>query len=111
MTEFEPATLTEALLVVKGTAAPSPFKLARAPRRGKRDTQLSHFPLRLDETRHRRLRLAAAHLRQSGHKLVLAALDHYLDRVVPGQLGRPCPCLEEGRRKPDACVLVPMPAP
>ncbi len=48
--------------------------------------------LRLDATRHLRLKLAAAHLQQSLQDVLTDALDGHLDRVVPGLLGESCAC-------------------
>src|SRR5258707_1034551 len=63
-----------------------------------------HGSLPLDPARHRRLRLAAAHLDQTEEALMLAALDHYLDRVVSPLLDGRCACLEEGRTSGQGCV-------
>jgi hypothetical protein len=62
------------------------------------------FSLPLDPARHRRLRLAAAHLDQTEDALMLAALDHYLDRVVSPLLDGRCACLEEGRASGPGCA-------
>ena len=64
---------------------------------------LRHITLPLDPTRHRRLRLAAAHLDQTEDALMIAALDHYLDRVVSVLLDGRCACLEEGRTHGQGC--------
>lgn len=53
--------------------------------------------LRLDADRHRRLRLAALHQGSSGQKLLLAALDAYLDSSGAHALEKDCACL---RRRP-----------
>jgi len=88
------ASLSDSLLVVKGAAAPScaPKRL----RRGRVDDNRVRVALRLDDMRHRGLRLAAAHMRKSVQAVMLAALDHYLERIVPNTLGEPCPCLDRG---------------
>jgi hypothetical protein len=98
MSLYEPASLTEALIVAKGAAAPSHFTTARREpdpirHRPRPAEGRARLPLRLDEERHRRLRLATAHLRKSGQALLLAALDHYLDHVVPALIPGRCPCL------------------
>ena len=64
---------------------------------------LRQVTLALDPTRHRRLRLAAAHLDQTEDALMVAALDHYLDRVVSVLLDGRCACLEEGRSCGQGC--------
>lgn len=89
------ASLTDALLVVKGAAAPS-RPVPQAQRQSARSEGVLRVALRLDEPRHRRLRLTAAHFRKSAQAVVLAALDHYLDRIVPSVLDERCACL--GRR-------------
>ena len=98
MSLLEAASLTDALLAAKGSAAPSrngtSHPALAGVRRIRREDGRSRVPLRLDEMRHRRLRLAGAHLHLSAQALLLAALDHYLDRVVPGKLAEGCPCLE-----------------
>jgi hypothetical protein len=89
------AALTDALLVVKGQAAPSrpvPLYPQRQRRAGREDARL-RVPLRLDEARHRKLRIAAAHFRKSAQAVMMAALDHYLDRIVPSVLDERCECL------------------
>jgi len=97
------ASLSEALLVVKGAAQPISMALPRARR-----TAVNARPrvsMRIDETQHRRLRLAAAHLRKSVHAVLLDALDHYLDQVAPGSAGQSCACL--GGRAADTGAVMP----
>jgi hypothetical protein len=100
------ASLTGALLSGKeGTArapdAPGPAAPTAAIEGG---DALRHVSLALDATRHRRLRLAAAHLDQTEDALMIAALDHYLDRVVSALLDGRCACLEEGRTTGPGCA-------
>ena len=47
--------------------------------------------LRLDDRRHRRLRIAAVHLDASLQQLLTHALDQYLAQVAPD-----CPCMGHG---------------
>jgi hypothetical protein len=97
------ASLTDALLVAKGAAAPS----RPAPqRRSARNDGRLRVALRLDEPRHRRLRLAAAHFHKTVQGVMEAALDHYLDRIVPSVLEENCECLA---RRATADTVVPMP--
>ncbi len=96
MSPSEVASLSDALLVVKGAARPSATK--RKVRRGSFDDGRVRVALRLDEPRHHRLRLAAAHLHKSAAAVLLAALDHYLDRIVPNALEESCACLEQGAK-------------
>ena len=105
MSLLDPASLTEALLVAKGAAEPSRFTRARGggigvARRTRPTDGRARLALRLDDARHRRLRLATAHLRQSGQALLLAALDHYLDHVVPTLIDGRCHCLACGEAPP-----------
>ena len=96
------ASLTDALLVVKGAAAPS-RPAPQPPRRSTPSVGYLRVGVRLDEPRHRRLRLTAAHFRKSAQAVMLAALDHYLDRIVPSVLDKRCECL--GRRAAAATVV------
>jgi hypothetical protein len=90
------ASLSETLLVVKGGAAPSCVP-TRQLRRGSAGDGRVRVALRLDEPRHRRLRLAAAQLRKSAQGVIQAAIDHYLERIVANSLAEPCPCLERAQ--------------
>ncbi len=114
MSRFDSASLTADLLATKGEARPtklaSPFgdRIGLASIYG--GASLHSFPrlnplasrgepqcrmlLRIDEQRRHRLRLAAAHLGKSSQAVLVAALDHYLSRVVPTLLATPCPCIE-----------------
>src|SRR5258707_14639661 len=83
---------------------PSPPGPAAPPAAAEGGDALRQFSLPLDPARHRRLRLAAAHLDQTEEALMLAALDHYLDRVVSPLLDGRCACLEEGRTSGQGCV-------
>ncbi len=51
--------------------------------------------VRLDDDRHRRLRLAALHLGRSGQQIMIEALDAYLERAAPAILGGQCACLQQ----------------
>jgi hypothetical protein len=109
MSAFDPAALTDALLVVKGAAAPSRPTPQRAVRRTRDDARV-RVAIRLEEPHHRRLRLAAAHLHKSVQAVLLLALDHYLDRIVPNVIDQRCQCL--GRRAAqDTVVPVPFRSP
>ena len=96
------ASLTGALLTSK-EAALRPPGAASAPHAGESSDAPRQVALTLDPTRHRRLRLAAAHLDQTEDALMVAALDHYLDRVVSVLLDGRCACLEDGRTSAQAC--------
>jgi len=106
------ASLSGALLSGKdGTAhAPSTPRVQRPqgpavpPAAAEGGDTLRQLSLRLDPARHRRLRLAAAHLDRTEEALMLAALDHYLGNVVSPLLEGRCACLEEGRTTGQGCV-------
>ena len=52
--------------------------------------------LRLSADQHLRLKLAAAHLRQSSQALLMAALDEYLAKAAPEVRNGGCNCLMSG---------------
>lgn len=118
----EPASLTSALLVRKGTAVPAGYvSLAAAVRSvrsepaeatvtpldahagARRRRQQESVPdarvrisLRLDEERHLKLKLTAAHMQKKLQDVVIAALDGYLDQIGPAVMNGHCACLEGG---------------
>lgn len=107
MSSSDAAPLTAALLARKGTAAPAALgagasRPAAAPGQTDgivRDGERARVTLRLDEQRHLRLKLTAAHLQQSLQELMTEALDRYLDQVGPQMLSSNCTCLAaRGRR-------------
>ena len=58
--------------------------------------------LRLDDARHRRLRLAAIHLDASLQQILTHALDQYLAQVAPD-----CPCMGRGCASGEPCASTP----
>ena len=64
--------------------------------------KLVKVSLRLDPARHLRLRLSAAHMRQSAQQLLLSALDHYLDQVIRPEGNGGCAFLRAQAEKPAA---------
>lgn len=56
--------------------------------------QRAKLSVRLDQDRHLRLKLAAAHLRRSSQTIMLEALDAYLTQVTPA-IGGNCVCLSD----------------
>jgi hypothetical protein len=100
------ASLTGALLSGKDATprTPGPHEPAAPPAAAESGDAPRYVSLPLDPARHRRLRLAAAHLDQTEDALMLAALDHFLDRVVPTLLDGRCACLEEGRAAGQGCA-------
>ena len=110
------ASLTPSLLVAKGTASPSgerqdadgkvQFLPERSDERSDGDDGITRVSLRLPTARHLRLRLAAAHLGRSNQALMLAAIDHYIDNVLPLLMAGRCACLEQGRMPAGSCAAL-----
>ncbi len=99
------ASLTGALLSGKDATAQSQIAQATgSPLAAEGSEALRQVALPLDAARHRRLRLAAAHLDQTENAVIVAALDHYFDRVVSPLLDGRCACLEEGRTSGQGCL-------
>ncbi|HXZ00961.1 MAG TPA: hypothetical protein VEI03_13245 [Stellaceae bacterium] len=107
------ASLTASLLAPKANAAPEMAQAAvdmggnvqflpKPPRAGKGEGMV-RVSLRMSTERHLRLRLAAAHLGRSNHALMLAAVDHYIDHILPPLLAGHCACLEQGRMPAGGC--------
>jgi hypothetical protein len=121
----EAASLTSALLVRKGAAVPAGYvslaaivRGVRAPeanesvvapladagktgatrprRRRSASDPRARISLRLDDERHLKLKLTAAHLHKKLQDVVIAALDGYLDQVGPAVMNGNCACLESG---------------
>lgn len=96
-----PAKLTSHLLARKGGAAPAalgahtpqPAPRTRTALPGRNTGAPARLTLRLDERRHLRLKLTAAHLQQSLQAVLSEALDRYLDQVSPEMLSNNCVCL------------------
>lgn len=64
---------------------------------------VTRVSLRLQTTRHMRLRLAAAHLGRSNQALMLSAIDYYIDNVLPPLLANHCACAEQGWAPEGTC--------
>lgn len=116
MSGNKPAPLASTLLFAKGRAHPVGYDGDRPPalppvkiepvarpapryagtRRGSNPPGDVKLSFHVDAERHRRLKLAMAHLRRTGQELVLAAVDHYLEHVVPNLVGQGCQCLAPG---------------
>ena len=56
----------------------------------------ARISLRLDDERHLRLKLTAAHLQKKLQDVVIAALDGYLDQIGPAVMNGNCACLDGG---------------
>jgi predicted DNA-binding protein len=111
------ASLSADLLVTKGDAAPSgetgrDNKIEFLPREGRKrsggggEDGVTRVSLRMPTARHLRLRLAAAHLGRSSHALMLAAIDHYIDTILPLLMAGRCACLEQGRAPAGDCAAL-----
>lgn len=126
MNASEAASLTSALLVRKGAAVPAGYVSLAAAVRGVRAPEANdslvttltdagkasgarrrrrgqsaadpraRISLRLDDERHLKLKLTAAHLHKKLQDVVIAALDGYLDQVGPAVMNGNCACLEGG---------------
>jgi hypothetical protein len=119
----EAASLTSALLVRKGAAVPAGYvslaaavrgvrapeaaeaavtpiaeagRAARPRRRRSAADPRARISLRLDDERHLKLKLTAAHLHKKLQDVVIAALDGYLDQVGPAVMNGNCACLDGG---------------
>jgi hypothetical protein len=109
------ASLTSTLLVAKGGANangftprhPAPGRSGVTPRapahataaaKDAKEEGQTEVSLRLDAAQLRRLRLAAAHLDQTEHSFLVAALEHYIDHVVSPLLDGHCSCLETDQK-------------
>jgi hypothetical protein len=68
-----------------------PARAASNPPSHNRGVKVS---LRLDEDRHLKLRLAAAHQHRSGQEILLAALDAYLKTCAATAMDGNCACLK-----------------
>jgi hypothetical protein len=118
--------LTSALLVRKGAAVPAGYvslasavrgqrptaeepaleaplgrvaAVASAPRRARRPRTRdprARISLRLDDQRHLKLKLTAAHLHKKLQDIVIAALDGYLEQIGPAVMNGNCACLDGG---------------
>jgi hypothetical protein len=115
------ASLTGALLVSRGNtvAFGEGLDLERAgatiealPRRPTqrqgtgRQNGHTRVSLRMNSPRHLRVRLAAAQLGLSAHGVMVAAIDHYLDNVLPTIMAGHCACLEQGRAPSGNCTAL-----
>lgn len=111
------AALSTSLLVTKGNAQPSrglaqpaverivfgglgmaaPVGTITVPQATSSErTARRRITISVDERQWLRIRLACAHLYKSRQTILLSALEHYLDRVLPKMLRDPCPCIEGG---------------
>jgi len=114
-----PSRFTPTLAAESRQNAPSPVSLpavpgkpaARAGKNGKRgstpaaartvspgddSSEIRRFTLRLSQNQHLRLRLASVHLGRSGQKLILEAVNEYLDRIAPELRDGNCACFLDG---------------
>jgi len=102
MSLADAASLSDGLLVVKGAATPP------RPRRPRPPDDRPRVAFRLDEDRRKRLKLASVHLRKTTQAMLLAALDHYFERVVPNLVSEGCTCLGISGTGGTTCVTLPL---
>lgn len=113
------ASLTSTLLVVKGPPEAASLGAAiqflhKAPRqRTPGDEPAARVSLRISAARRASLKLAASQLGCSNHALLLEAVDHFIDNVLPGLMahspaaaqprasGEPCAVLDFARAQQD----------
>ena len=120
MNLLSPSKLTSALIARKGQAVPSGFGIlaasryagvpvtpnyeskdgTRSARRGaapakesERAADRVRVSLRLNEERHLRLRLTAAHMQTTLQEVMTQALDNYLNNISPEVVRDNCLCL------------------
>lgn len=77
-------------------AAPAPAARPRAARRPRKQDPRARISLRLDDERHLKLKLTAAHLHKKLQEIVIAALDGYLEQIGPAVMNGNCACLDGG---------------
>jgi hypothetical protein len=108
------ASLTGALLVVKGPEAPTASALGgniqflhKSSRpRISGDEGITRVSLRMNTARHMRLKLAAVQLGSSKHALLLEAIDHYIDNVLPMVMGDRSPAVAPIRAPGETCAVL-----
>jgi hypothetical protein len=82
----------------KGRPTAGPWPAAAGPETPATDPRSrARVSLRLDDGRHRRLRLAAIHLDASLQQILTHALDQYLAQVAPD-----CPCMGHACLAPES---------
>ena len=108
------ASLTSALLVAKAPSAPTATSLgakieflhkSRYPRVAG-DQSVTRVSLRMNKARHASLKAAAAHLGKSNNALLLEAIDHYIDNVVPLLMVDPKPAIAPDRAPGRTCAVL-----
>jgi hypothetical protein len=75
-----------------GKHRPAPAS-ARSASSGDGSSHVRRFTLRLSRDQHLRLRIASVHLGRSGQKLILEAVNEYLDRIAPELRDGNCACI------------------
>jgi hypothetical protein len=80
---------------VPAKQVPAP-QIVNAPAAASTVLPWSRLSVRVDEKLQLRLRLASAHLGKNRQTILLEAIDHYLDKVLPTHLHDRCPCIEAG---------------
>jgi hypothetical protein len=108
------ASLTSALLVVKGPEAPTASALGTniqflhksQRQRVSGDEGITRVSLRMNTARHMRLKLAAARLGTSKHALLIEAIDHYIDNVLPMLMVDQEPAVAPARAPGEPCAVL-----
>jgi hypothetical protein len=108
------ASLTSTLLTVKGPPASPTTSLGaniQFLHKAQRQRIAGHEPvtrvsLRMSTARHARLKLAASRLGCSNHALLLDAVDHYIDAVLPGLLADNNPAAAQTRAPGETCAVL-----
>ena len=101
-----PVEVTQAPAKTPRLPRPSQPRSPRKPAR--RDTR-SRLTLRVDADTNLRLKLVAAHRRDSLQAVITRAVHFYLDEVGPSVCEKKCACLESGRLRelpPGGCALI-----
>lgn len=93
--EEEPAREAPMAPIATPAAAPTTAPRRRATRPRKKDPR-ARISLRLDDERHLKLKLTAAHLHKKLQEIVIAALDGYLEQIGPAVMNGNCACLDGG---------------
>jgi len=92
--KIPPGSRAGTISEVGAAVAPGPAPVLSKKDNGGTAQTRAKLSVRLDQARHLRLKLAAAHLRRSSQAIMLDALDAYLATIVP-TTDRNCPCLTD----------------
>lgn len=84
-TQAKPATAVPPVkpTAVEPSARPTITALPLRPTPPQGNDGITRVSLRINSARHRRLRIAAAHLGLTNSSMMVTAINHYLDHVLP----------------------------